>query len=74
MSNLVKRDLDGAYFRVERGGKWKNICFTDLTDEEIETVIGDRGKEWWKSMAMHLREQIRFIGDQLDLYMGDEDD
>ena len=55
MSELIKRDLDGAYFRVERNGKWKNICFTDLTNEEIETVVGDRGKEWWKSMAMHLR-------------------
>ena len=70
MSDLVKRNLDGAYFRVERAGKWRNVCFSDLTDEEIETVIGDRGKEWWKSMAMHLREQIRLIGDELDLYMG----
>lgn len=70
MSDLVKRNLDGAYFRVERGGKWCNVCFTDLTDEEIETVVGNRNGDWWKRMAMHLREQIRLIGDELDLYMG----
>ena len=40
-----------------------------MTDEEIETVVGNRNGDWWKSMAMHLREQIRFIGDELDLYM-----
>lgn len=27
----MQRNLDGVYFRVERDGKWQNICFSDLT-------------------------------------------
>ena len=27
-------DLDGVYFRVKRGNKWCNRCFSDLTGEE----------------------------------------
>lgn len=26
------RDMDGVYFRVERDGKWCNICFSDRTN------------------------------------------
>lgn len=26
-----KRNLDGVYFRVERDGKWENVCFTSIT-------------------------------------------
>ncbi len=28
------RDMDGIYFRVQRDGKWENLCFSDLTSEE----------------------------------------
>ena len=30
----TKRNLDGCYFRVERDGKWTNLCFSDMTDTE----------------------------------------
>lgn len=64
----MNRNLDGAYFRVKRGNGFENICFTDMTTEEIETVIGDnRPAEWWKSLALHLKDCINSIGDQLDL-------
>ena len=68
------RKLDGVYFRVERDGKWQNICFTDLTEEEIETVVGERSTEWWKSLALILKGVINDIGEQFDIVGGYGDD
>lgn len=31
---MKKRELCGIYFRVKRDGKYENICFTDMTEEE----------------------------------------
>lgn len=63
----MNRNMDGIYFRVERNGKWQNICFTDLTLDEIDEVIGERSAEWWKAVAVHLKDRINSIADELDL-------
>ena len=44
------RNLDGVYFRVKRYDKWQNICFTDLTNEETNTILKDRDDSWLSSM------------------------
>lgn len=67
MAKPVIRDMDGCYFRVERNGRYENICFSDMTDEEIEKVIGDRPAEWWKSLALHLKSCLNQIGEQFDI-------
>ena len=67
MSTPTKRDLDGVYFRVERDGQWTNRCWTDLTDEERERFGEGRGTEWWRSLADHLAERLRAMGDELDV-------
>lgn len=41
----MNRRLDGVYFRVKRDGKWQNICFSDLTDEEMDSVMDSRTTE-----------------------------
>ena len=69
---VQNRNLDGIFFRVQRDGEWQNICFTDLTDAEIQTLfhgegVNMRSAEWWESMAMALRDVIRSIGEQLDI-------
>lgn len=69
----MNRNLDGAYFRVKRDDKWQNICFSDLTEDEREEVGEGRTAEWWKSMAFHLAERLKFIGDELDIVAGDEE-
>ena len=71
-----ERDLDGCYFRVKRNGEWGNACFSDLTPDEIEEIIGDRSAEWWKSLACHLGERLRKMGDQFDIVccFGEEDE
>ena len=64
---MGKRNLDGVYFRVQRDGKWDNVCFSDLTDEEKIEVMKDRNTEWFKSMCIILANTIRKIGDEFDI-------
>ena len=61
------RNLDGYYFRVKRDDKWQNICFSDLTEDEMKEVTQNRSVEWLQSLAIGLGKVIRDIGDQLDL-------
>ena len=70
----MQRDLDGVYFRVCRYGKWGNVCFSDMTPEEIEERIGERPAQWWKSLACHMGERLRTMGDNFDIVCKFEDD
>ena len=65
----MNRNLDGVYFRVKRDDTWQSICFSDLSDNEMEEVMQDRPVEWLKSMCKILGHTIRDIGDQLDIVM-----
>lgn len=67
----MNRNMDGIYFRVKRDDKWQNICFTDLTLDEIDEIIGERSAEWWKAVAVHLKDRINSIADELDLIYGE---
>lgn len=60
-----KRNLDGAYFRVERDGKWQSICFSDLTDEEMDEVL--ETEKLLKSLCKHLGKVVRRLGDKFDI-------
>lgn len=63
----MNRDLDGIYFRVKRGQRWESVCFSDLTDEEMDAVLEGRDKEWLKSVCKILGRTIRRIGDELKI-------
>lgn len=63
----VVRDLDGVYFRVPRDGRMVPLCWTDLTEDEREELGRGRSLKWWKTMAEHLGEQLRLVGDMLDV-------
>lgn len=63
----MKRNLDGVYFRVNRDGKWENICFTDLTREEQEKMMEGRPETWLRQMIFILADTISEIGEQFDL-------
>lgn len=41
----MDRKLDGVFFRVNRNGKWQNVCFSDLTDEEMDEVLEAKSRE-----------------------------
>ena len=64
---IMDRNLDGIYFRVQRDEKWENACFSDLTQEEMERVMENRDVDWLKSMCIQLGKTIRRIGDELDI-------
>ena len=69
----VQRNLDGVYFRVERSGKWENVCYSDMEQKEREEVVAarvaDRTPEeraaWWRSLADILADQLYDMGEQL---------
>lgn len=61
------RELDGVYFRVERDGKWQNICFTDLTEKERDEVLKERTPEWLVSLCRRLADVVRELGDTFDI-------
>ena len=66
------RELDGVYFRINRNGKWSDICFSDLTEEEMNEVLKNRDENWLKSLAKHLGKTIKAIGDQFNITAKDE--
>ena len=63
----MNRNLDGMYFRVKRGQRWESVCFSDLTDEEMDEILKGRDVEWLKSVCKILGRTIRNIGDTMDL-------
>lgn len=63
----MDRNLDGVYFRVEREGQWVSLCFSDLTEEQMDAVLGNRSTEWLKSLCVILGKTIRRLGDDLDI-------
>ena len=63
----MDRNLDGVYFRVNRDGKWCNVCFSDLTDKEKIKVMQNKDETWLKSLCITLGNSIKRIGDELDL-------
>jgi hypothetical protein len=69
----MNRNLDGIYFRIKRDGKWGNVCFSDLTDDEMNHVMQNRSEEWYKRMCIYLGHRIKEIGDELDLMCRDEE-
>ena len=64
---MVNRNLGGCFFRVRRGEKYEDLCFTDLTRDEQETVLKDRSPEFIVGLTLHLAKIIRQIGDEFDL-------
>lgn len=67
MKQMINRNLDGIYFRVERDGKWQNLCFTDLTEDEQRKVLKDKSPDFVLQMALNMAARLREIGDQLNL-------
>lgn len=64
---MKKRNLDGIYFRIERGGKWENVCFSDLTEEERERVCRGKNAQWFKQVAFHLADCLKVVGNMCDI-------
>ena len=64
---MIERNLDGVYFRVLRDGKYKSICFSDLTADERDEILEKHEAPWLRSLCGILADVIREIGDQFDI-------
>ena len=71
-----QHNIDGVYFRIKRNEKWENICFSDLTKDEMYEVMEGRSESWLKSLCEILGNTIHNIGEQFDIYSscGDNDE
>ena len=67
----MNRNLDGAYFRVYRDGKWQSICFSDLTRDEQEHLVAGKSIDWLQFMCFYLAERLKYIGDTFDIVCED---
>ena len=67
-----KRNLDPVYFRVERNGRYEDVCFTDLTEAERDKAMQNRPPDWYKGLATILADQLRFMGDDMNIKRNDE--
>ena len=65
---MTQRNLDGVYFRIQRDGKWTNVCFSDMIEVEMLEVLEGRNEAWLKNMCIILARTLRKIGDEFDLY------
>lgn len=63
----MDRNLDGVYFRIKRDDEFQNICFSDLTDEEMDYVLKDKNIQWVSGLCKILGKTLKNIGDQLDI-------
>lgn len=63
----MQRNLDGAYFRIKRNGKFENICFSDLTDEEMDEILDTKNVEWCRSMCKLLAHTLQDIGEEFGI-------
>lgn len=59
MDNQKQYKMDGIYYRVKREGKWQNVCFSDMTVEERDEIIGERTAGYWRQVADYLANQLR---------------
>ena len=63
----INRELDNIYFRVKRGKHWESVCFSDLSDEEMDKVLEGHSVEWLKNTCKILGRTIKRIGDEQDI-------
>lgn len=62
----TKRKVDGVYFRVKRGGKFENVCFSDLTNYERHLVVND----WSSKPLLMLADEVASAIYHMNLLMG----
>ena len=72
---MVKRGLSGIYFRAKNKetGKFENLVFEDLSEEQQDEMMNGRSEEWLKSLAKQLANTLRAIGDQFDIAVGSDE-
>lgn len=71
-SNLMVRNLDCVYFRVERDGCRVSLSFTDLTENEQKEQLHRLDEEGLRRMCLILAATLREMGDRHDIIRQNE--
>ena len=66
----MRRNLDGIYFRMGT----ENVCFSDLTEDQMYQVMNNKSDAWLKSLAVKLALTIKDIGEALDIVGNDPEE
>ena len=76
-NELIPRDLDGIYLRVQIDDQWANRCLTDMTWAEVREWLESKWQHLDSSnetklknleaIARHFHERLRALGDELDI-------
>jgi hypothetical protein len=53
----MNRNLDDIYFRIERNGKYENVCFSDMTESEQREVLKDKPIRFVTEVALEVNEE-----------------
>ena len=56
-----QRNIDGVFFRVNRNGKYTNVCFSDLENSEMDECLEAWDKEALLRLAKNLGNQLYYI-------------
>lgn len=62
-----KRNLDGVFLRVQRNSKWENVCFSDLTEEEMNRELENKPEDWLKRLCIRLANVLKEIGEEYNI-------
>ena len=71
------RNLDGVYFRVKTQNGYENICWSDLTEEQMREILNTKDRDYIVELAITIGLSLRAMGDQMDIvaqYEGDTAD
>ena len=69
----MDRHIDGLYSRIQRNGKWNNVCFSDLTIDEREQVCEGKSIQWLKAVLFYITDCLQNVAEEFDI-RGDNND
>lgn len=64
----VVRDLDSIFYKADRNGKEVELCFTDLTEIEQESILSNASNDELINLCKNLAANFRNIADIEDLF------
>ena len=63
----MDREISGMYFRIERNDKRCNVCFEDMTEEEMNLILNQAKPEFVKGIAKGMAKKLKQVCDDLDI-------
>lgn len=69
----MNRNLDGIYLMIKRGEKYKPVCLSDMTKEELEANLREDKGAWLKGAVIHLARTLHEIGEMFDIVRGGDE-